>query len=182
MNEISTTKIALANSLKELMDKKSVDNISIKEITDKCKLNRKSFYYHFKDKYDLVNWIFYTDFVMTVKDYKNTDLKLLERVCYHLYENKKFYVKAFGINGQNSFSDYFVEIIEPIIGIYFEELFEEVENKEFYTVYFADATRSAITRWLLKEKDVSPEKFISLMRKGIREIAQYIVKNEEKSI
>ena len=24
-------------------------------------MNRKSFYYHFKDKYDLVNWIFDTE-------------------------------------------------------------------------------------------------------------------------
>ena len=26
-------------------------------------MNRKSFYYHFRDKYDLVNWIFYVDFI-----------------------------------------------------------------------------------------------------------------------
>ncbi len=179
MIEISPTKIALANSIKELMEGKAVDNISIKEITDKCSLNRKSFYYHFKDKYDLVNWIFYTEFVKTVIDDKSENPKLLERVCFYLYENKTFYINAFEIKGQNSFSDYFVEIIEPVISVYLQELFKEAENKEFFTVYFADAARSSITRWLLEEEDVPPEKFISLMKSGIKEIAYHIVENNK---
>ncbi|NLC66879.1 MAG: TetR family transcriptional regulator [Clostridium sp.] len=180
MIEISTTKIALANSIKKLMENKPVDSISIKEITDSCRLNRKSFYYHFKDKYDLVNWIFYTEFVMTVIDGKVRNQELLERVCFYLYENKTFYINAFEIKGQNSFSDYFIEIIEPVIAVYVEDLFKEMENKEFFTVYFANAARSSITKWLLDEKDLPPEKFIRLMKNGINEIAYYIVKNNKK--
>jgi len=51
------TKLALANSLKGLMVKKAFSNISVRDFVDDCGLTRQAFYYHFKDKYDLVNWI-----------------------------------------------------------------------------------------------------------------------------
>ncbi|MBE6350716.1 MAG: TetR family transcriptional regulator, partial [Spirochaetaceae bacterium] len=62
MSNSNITKQALANAFKELMFEKSFTRITINDICSKCSLNRKSFYYHFKDKYDLLNWIFYVDF------------------------------------------------------------------------------------------------------------------------
>ena len=58
MADSNITKRALAAALKELMEQKPFSKINVAEICEKCGMNRKSFYYHFKDKYDLVNWIF----------------------------------------------------------------------------------------------------------------------------
>ena len=58
MADSNITKNALATSLKKLMREKPFEKISVSDICDDCGMNRKSFYYHFKDKYDLVNWIF----------------------------------------------------------------------------------------------------------------------------
>lgn len=44
--------------MKKLMEKKPFSKISVGDICEDCGMNRKSFYYHFRDKYDLVNWIF----------------------------------------------------------------------------------------------------------------------------
>ena len=52
------TKRALAAAMKELMEQMPFSKISVSNIAEQCGMNRKSFYYHFKDKYDLVNWIF----------------------------------------------------------------------------------------------------------------------------
>ena len=73
------TKRALASSLKELMKTQPLTKISVGDICEKCGMNRKSFYYHFCDKYDLVNWIFDTEFrfatariiLRTLKRYAN---------------------------------------------------------------------------------------------------------------
>lgn len=52
------TKFFLAESLKELSQKKSVDKITVKEIVKNCGLTPPTFYNHFHDKYALIEWIY----------------------------------------------------------------------------------------------------------------------------
>ena len=67
MANSTVTKRALAKALKELMAEKPFSRISVSEIAEKCSINRKSFYYHFKDKYDLIDWIFESEFIEKVR-------------------------------------------------------------------------------------------------------------------
>ena len=50
------TKNQIANCLRQLMRKKNLTRISIVEICETCGINRRTFYYHFIDKLDLVCW------------------------------------------------------------------------------------------------------------------------------
>lgn len=51
------TKKALAMTLKELLKEKRLTKITVADITEKCGINRQTFYYHFQDIYDLADWI-----------------------------------------------------------------------------------------------------------------------------
>ena len=51
------TKRALAASLKSLLAQKALSKITIADITEDCGINRMTFYYHFQDIYDLIDWI-----------------------------------------------------------------------------------------------------------------------------
>ncbi len=53
-----TTKEILAESFQELVANKRIDKITITEITDNCAMSQPTFYNHFKDKYDLIVWIY----------------------------------------------------------------------------------------------------------------------------
>ena len=53
----ATTKFAIAFAFKELLLEKSIDKITINDITEKCGINRQTFYYHFHDIYELIEWI-----------------------------------------------------------------------------------------------------------------------------
>lgn len=75
MADSNITKNALAVSMKKLMEKKPFSKISVGDICEDCGMNRKSFYYHFRDKYDLVNWIFYVDFI------ERMDWSICRRQC-----------------------------------------------------------------------------------------------------
>ena len=66
MADSSITKKALASSLKELMAQMPLSKIGVGDICANCEMNRKSFYYHFKDKNDLINWIFDSEFLSCV--------------------------------------------------------------------------------------------------------------------
>ena len=52
---VELTKKEIMKTFIEILDKKSFDKITIKEITEKCKINRNTFYYHYEDIFDLVD-------------------------------------------------------------------------------------------------------------------------------
>lgn len=61
-NKAVFTKQAMYHTLKKLITTKPINKITIKDITDTCGLNRQTFYYHFKDIYDLLEWSFREEF------------------------------------------------------------------------------------------------------------------------
>ena len=95
-----TTKELLAESFQELALEKRIDKITISEITNNCGMSQPTFYHHFKDKYDLIVWI-YTTRVSEVmgriddKSYLWKDT-LLDGARYY-YENREFIKNALRI-------------------------------------------------------------------------------------
>ena len=80
VSESLITKKAIAYGLKELTKKKSFDKITIRDITETCGLNRQTFYYHFQDKYELADWIYYNEAISIIINdltFDNWDSKLL---------------------------------------------------------------------------------------------------------
>ena len=57
----------LAESLKELSESRPLEKITIKEITDKVGVIRPTFYNHFQDKYELLEWIITTELLEPIK-------------------------------------------------------------------------------------------------------------------
>lgn len=172
MADSNVTKKALANALKELMNEVPFEKINVAQICEKCNMNRKSFYYHFKDKYDLVNWIFDLEFI-SILTIENTDVtqkpyqdrwELLDNLCETFYENKTFYRKALKISGQNSFSEHFRECMHPIIKKRLEYILDSNNLNEFSINFFSDACVCAFERWLLEKNCMTPNEFTSLLK------------------
>ena len=67
------TKRALEESLKRLLLKKPLDKITISDLTEGCGISRMTFYYHFKDIYDLVEWACVEDAARALEDKKTYD-------------------------------------------------------------------------------------------------------------
>lgn len=179
MPDANITKRALATSMKTLMCQTPFAKISVGDICEQCGMNRKSFYYHFRDKYDLVNWIYYTEFVeaMQQKHYDES-WEFLRDMCVYFYENRRFYVNALKVEGQDSFREYFGQVFRPIILNAAEEAFVASEYQEFYAVFFADAFLVAIERWL-REDSMPPEIFVDLIRAGVEGSAWRVVRRME---
>ena len=55
------TKMWIADKMREIMKHKPIDKIRVTEICKAADIERPTFYYHFKDKYDLVALMFCTD-------------------------------------------------------------------------------------------------------------------------
>ena len=178
------TKHALAQALQELMETVPFEKISITQICEKCGMNRKSFYYHFKDKYDLVHWIFDRDFEQitgpegTVETDEN-QWDVLEKLCRCFYKNRHFYRKAFQIKGQNSFVEYFRERCRPFLRARLNVLIGEDWTDDFTVNFFEDAFICAMGRWLAEPDSLPPEEFVARTKHLIQNGAAAIYEETE---
>ena len=173
MADSNITKWALATALRELMQEMPFDKIQVTHICERCSLNRKSFYYHFKDKYDLVNWIFDTEFISVAMELSgeitgDDRWELIERACEYFYENRTFYRKALRIKGQNSFSDHLREYCFPLIKNRVAHLIGNEATEDFTVDFFTDAMICAIERWLLDKDCMPPAQFVSKAKRIIQ--------------
>ena len=91
------TKKALEASLKKLMMKKPLDKITIRDITDDCGISRMTFYYHFQDIYDLIEWVCVEDARAALQGKKTcaTWNEGLEQIFEAVLDNKTFILNAY---------------------------------------------------------------------------------------
>jgi probable dihydroxyacetone kinase regulator len=162
MSNASITKAALAQSMKECMETTPFAKISIGTICSKCGLNRKSFYYHFRDKYELVNWIYETEIGHIVKEELSDrhTYELALKICRYFEQNRVFYSNALEVTGANSFRDYFERHLEPLVDQTLNvEGPSPFDSKEL-TAVVSDFCLSAVQRWLKNDTRLDSEKFL----------------------
>ena len=169
MSDSNITKLALANSLKALMVKKPFDKISVGDISDNCALTRQTFYYHFQDKYDLMNWIYYTETMRFISSYDTLEhwTEGLVRLCRYMRENKTFYTNALATTGPNSFPEYLHGYILNITQTAVESALKKPFDPEkwgFFVEFFTTAFVSYIIRWSAGGMKADPADFIHRIR------------------
>ena len=86
------TKKAFATSLKKLLSQRPLDKIKISDITEDCEVNRQTFYYHFKDIYDLLEWTYTNEATRALGDKKTYDTwqEGFYEIFEYILENKVF--------------------------------------------------------------------------------------------
>ena len=115
MAESLITKRAIADSLKELTREKTFDKISVKDISEKCGINRQTFYYHFVDKFALLEWIYKTDLFdsnMEGIDFDNWGEKFFQTLT-AMKNDKYFYVNTIN-HTENYIHRYITEQTETV--------------------------------------------------------------------
>ena len=82
----------LARTLKEMMATQSLDSISVIEISKRCHLSRKTFYYHYHDVYDLLTQVFLDEKIPGSNE--TTNVKELVDLVWKYYEDNKAFLDA----------------------------------------------------------------------------------------
>ncbi len=67
MRDSEKTKRQISNGLFELLASIPLRKISVQDISDSCNISRRTFYYNFLDKQDLINWIHHTDITLPIR-------------------------------------------------------------------------------------------------------------------
>ena len=85
-----STKQALSETFKILLEARTIDKITVKDIVTKCGVNRQTFYYHFRDIYELMEWTLENDireYLSDISDFSEDSLIIeWKESIYHLYQ------------------------------------------------------------------------------------------------
>lgn len=190
MSESSITKKALSEGIKELMKHKSFDKITVSDITRQCGLNRQTFYYHFQDKYELVNWIYYNEVIITLASdlsFDNWSDKIFDMLTVMKRESY-FYENAFKSSGDNEFEKYFLSFMEELFLNVIEQLDSEqsiaADDKEFIARFYSFGVVGMIVSWAKSGMMVTPERIVNQLKTvvhnlNIMDIGRYITKTDD---
>ena len=86
-----------------------------------------------------------------------TELELFTAVSTYFYENKEFYRKALKIEGQNSFSEHFREVMLQFIS----EIYKDKELNSFQLELFTDIIILAFHKLIIEETNISANEFVN---------------------
>lgn len=94
------TKMKMAIALKELMNSNSFEKITVSDITEKCMVHRQTFYYHFQDRYELLDWLIYTELLEPFMNDINLDnmYEKFKTLFTVMAKDKRFYQTALKMN------------------------------------------------------------------------------------
>ena len=163
------TKKMLGNTLKNLMKKKSLNKISVSEIVNECHLNRKTFYYHFADIYDLLMWVFdeeavevvkcfyslsdYEDAIYFVLDYIEKNDYLIKSTIDSIGQEgiKRFFIK--------DFIDYNQTLITTIEHEAERNLPEDI--KQFLNIYISEAIAGLLLDWIRGNTQIDKDSYVN---------------------
>lgn len=113
----NSTKGALEASLKKLLLHKTLDKITIQDLTSDCGISRMSFYYHFRDIYDLVEWVCIEDGKKALQGKKTSDTwqEGMLQVFEAILENKPFILNVYRCVRKEKIENYLYKLTYGLI-------------------------------------------------------------------
>ena len=172
------TKKALASSLKKILSKKEFNKITINDITEDCGVNRQTFYYHFKDIYDLLEWIYTNEVIGKIKNLEtdNPTENWQQEFLYvfeYIIENKKFVYNIYYSVSRSFFLNFVYQqtnlVLTKAVNEKSKNMNIDEKNKKFIADFYKYAFVGLVQEWIENGMEENPEEIInklSLMLDG----------------
>ncbi|MBP3872253.1 MAG: TetR/AcrR family transcriptional regulator C-terminal domain-containing protein [Lachnospiraceae bacterium] len=170
MQQKREVKVLLSESFKELVLEKPVEKITIKQITDRAGVIRVTFYNHFQDKYELLEWICREEVVnpSRILLQNNMQREAVTFIFTALLKNKGFYSHVAHTSGQNSFESIMRDLISETITEYFLSNDTRKSGKynwistKWIADYYSQGFTFVLMSWIDKDMSVPPEDMVSV--------------------
>ena len=155
----------LAYSLYALMKEKHFDKITIKEISAKTGVIRGTFYNHFHDKFEALEYLTYSILIdedEIIEDYN----QLLKNLLTKMDSEKTYFKHCFQIEGQNGFETIFRKLFYQLIDKFIMENhidFSKINmNKELFVEMNVNTILFIIQYWITKQPEKNANEIFEL--------------------
>jgi probable dihydroxyacetone kinase regulator len=197
MSDSLITKKAIAAGMKELTRKKSFDKITVSDIAEICGLNRQTFYYHFQDKFELVDWIYYNEAIAIIVNelnYDNWDSKIKQFLT-RLKAEDYFYISTLKAPVENEFREYLFKVTLEFLcniirGITVNSKASE-EDIRFVAEFYTYGIVGIVISWVQRGMKETPEYITAQLKNLVYGTEKYATlryqsrnsnKNNDKSL
>ncbi len=167
------TKRALEASLKNLLLQKPLSKITISDITEDCGINRMTFYYHFKDIYDLVEWSCLEDASRALAGNKTYEtwqqgfLQLFKAV----QDNKPFIMNVYHSVSREQVENYLYKVTYDLLEGVVEEQARGMsvrdEDKAFIATVYKYAFVGLMLDWIKGDMKGDPQAIVDRLEQVI---------------
>ena len=171
----SATKIAIAYGLKELVKTKALNKITISDITEKCGINRQTFYYHFADMMDLIEWIIEKEADEALKNNTSYDTwqEGFESLLEMLKQDKVFVLNVYHHVSNEYTEHYLYKVTYNILYRVVEEkskgMIIKEEDKVFIANFYKYGFVGLVCEWIKKDMADEPKLIVSRLNSLIQD-------------
>ena len=167
MAEKEMMKYRLAEAIKTLMETEPLDKITVRDIVESAHTTRQSFYRHFQDKYDLVNWYFER---LAQKSFKLMGVQytlregLLKKFKF-IRQEKTFFSQAFRSQDYNSLMHYDYQCILDFYTKWIEQKTQQplTPQIQFLLEMYCRGSMQMTVKWVIQGAKESPETIVDLL-------------------
>ena len=167
------TKRALEASLKHLLLQKPLHKITINDITEDCGINRMTFYYHFKDIYDLVEWSCEEDARKALAGNRTYDIwqQGFSQILQAVLENKPFIMNVYHSVSREQVENYLYQVTYDLLIGVVEEKSAEMQvaraDKEFLADLYKYAFVGLILDWIRRDMKDDPAAMVDRLSEAM---------------
>ena len=160
------TKYALEKSLKKLLLQKPLNKITINDITEDCGINRMTFYYHFKDIYDLVEWACLEDARQALEGKKTYETwqQGFVQIFYAVRDNKPFIMNVYRCVSREQVEKYLNPLTDDLLMGVINELATGMvvreEDKAFIAQVYSYAFVGLMLDWIKDDMKQEPQTLV----------------------
>ena len=156
------TKELIRNEFIELLNKKTIHNLTVTELARKCDIERKTFYYHYENLTELIKEIFQEELSMVVEEFNETlsweDSFIL--AAKFILDNKRAIKHLYQSDYREDVEKYVFSIAGEIMYEYVERASENTDakdvDKKLIAYFYQCALSSALIQWVATDMKTDP--------------------------
>jgi probable dihydroxyacetone kinase regulator len=180
-------KAAIIDAFKELLNKKSLDRITVKEICEYCGVNRQTFYNHFTDIMDIFKFIFFEELSSEIANNRtfNTWSGGFLATMNYLRRNSKMILHVYNSSFRNEAITFVSNLSDRLLENVVDECVLKMEvvlkpkDKTFIVNFYRHVFDGLIIDWVSEGMAEEPEvilKKLSIMVTGSipRSVATFV--------
>jgi AcrR family transcriptional regulator len=145
------TELLLGETLKKLMSTEPLDKITVKRLTEVCGINRQTFYYHYRDIFDLLTWVYLNESIAGLEEAKSWR-EALRMFFDYISKNSKFTQNTLSSAGRQLFIEFLYNMAFTVHMSNLSRLDTRgiltSEEKKFIASFYSPSFVFVIVRWV----------------------------------